>query len=57
MSRTNFNLVEGSLSYEAPSVKTLDIVVEGVLCSSTYEYTLGGGGKYDTSHITDNGEY
>lgn len=43
MSRTNFNLVEGSLSYEAPSVKTLDIVVEGVLCASnqsgtTYQY-------------------
>ncbi|MBQ8811634.1 MAG: hypothetical protein IJZ70_04935 [Bacteroidales bacterium] len=43
MSRTNFNLVEGSLSYEAPSVKTLDIVVEGVLCASsgtTQKYTL-----------------
>ena len=42
--------------YEAPSVKTLDIMSEGVLCSS-YKWTEGGAGTYSGDEILDNGSY
>ena len=43
MTRKNSNLVLGGISYEAPSAKTLEVIVEGVLCASnqsgtTYQY-------------------
>jgi len=47
----------GVSSYEAPLVKTLDILSEGVLCSS-YKWTEGGAGTYTEGvDIFDNGEY
>lgn len=44
------------LSYETPSVKTLEVLSEGVLCGS-YKWTEGGGGIYEDGDINDNGEY
>ena len=43
-------------SYETPSVKTLEVLSEGVLCGS-YKWTEGGGGIYEDGDINDNGEY
>lgn len=43
-------------SYETPSVTTLEVLSEGVLCGS-YDWTQGGGGIYDDDHTNDNGEY
>lgn len=42
MTRKNSNLVGGGISYETPSAKTLELMVEGVLCGSitTTKYTL-----------------
>lgn len=42
--------------YETPLVKTLDILSEGVLCSSG-DYYLGGGGVYEDDDINNNGGY
>ena len=41
-------------SYETPSVTTLEVLSEGVLCGSYY---LGGGGVYGDDDMNDNGEY
>lgn len=58
MTRKNSNLVGGGISYEAPSAKTLEVIVEGVLCAS-YKYNAGGAGaySYEDGTITDNGSY
>ena len=56
MKKHNQKHLEG-LSYEAPSVKTLDILSEGLLCVSDGNFTLGGGGAYGEGDINDNGEY
>ena len=43
-------------AYETPSLKTLEVQSEGVLCGS-YKWTEGGGGIYEDGDINDNGEY
>lgn len=50
----NYNRVD--CAYEAPSVKMLDILAEGVLCAS-YKWTEGGAGIYTDEDINSNGEY
>ena len=45
------------MPYEAPSVTSLDILSEGLLCQSGFNYTEGGAGKYEDGDIFDNGEY
>ena len=47
---------EGVSAYETPSVTTLEVQSEGVLCGS-YKWTEGGGGIYEDGDINDNGEY
>ena len=44
------------VAYVTPSILSLDIKSEGVLCGS-YIYHLGGGGTYGDGDINDNGEY
>ena len=55
MKKHNQKHLEG-VSYETPSVKTLDIMSEGLLCVSG-DFTLGGGGSYGEGDINDNDEY
>lgn len=43
-------------SYETPSVTTLEVLSEGVLCGSG-DYYLGGGGVYGDDDMNDNGDY
>lgn len=43
-------------SYETPTVTTLEVLSEGVLCGS-YTWTHGGGGVYGEDDMNDNGEY
>ena len=43
--------------YEAPTIKTLDILSEGVLCQSGYKWTEGGAGSYGVEDINENGSY
>jgi hypothetical protein len=43
-------------SYETPSVTTLEVLSEGVLCGS-YDWTVGGGGSYGDDDTNDNGDY
>ena len=43
-------------TYETPTITTLEVLTEGVLCGSG-DYFLGGGGIYDDDHTNDNGEY
>ena len=43
-------------SYETPTVTTLEVLSEGVLCGS-YTWTEGGGGVYGEDDMTNNGEY
>lgn len=43
-------------TYETPTITTLEVLSEGVLCGS-YTWTEGGGGIYDDDHTNDNGEY
>lgn len=52
----NKNNTRGVQTYETPSVTTLEVLSEGVLCGSG-DYFLGGGGIYDDDHTNDNGEY
>ena len=52
----NKNNTRGGQTYETPSVTTLEVLSEGVLCGS-YTWTEGGGGIYDDDHTNDNGEY
>lgn len=52
----NKNNTRGVQTYETPSVTTLEVLSEGVLCGS-YTWTEGGGGIYDDDHTNDNGEY
>ena len=44
------------VAYVTPSIFSLDIKSEGVLCGS-YIYHFGGGGTYGNGDINDNGEY
>lgn len=44
------------VAYVTPSISSLDIKSEGVLCGS-YIYHFGGGGTYGVGDINDNGEY
>lgn len=50
----NKNNTRGGQTYETPSVTTLEVLSEGVLCGSYY---LGGGGVYEDDDMNDNGEY
>lgn len=43
-------------SYETPTVTTLEVLSEGVLCGS-YTWTQGGGGVYGEDDMNDNGDY
>ena len=52
----NKNNTRGVQTYETPSVTTLEVLSEGVLCGS-YTWTEGGGGIYEDGDINDNGEY
>ena len=44
------------VAYVTPSIFSLDIKSEGVLCGS-HIYHSGGGGTYGNGDINDNGEY
>ena len=44
----------GGATYETPTITTLEVLSEGVLCGSYY---LGGGGVYEDDDMNDNGEY
>ena len=55
MTFNNKTLQEVSL-YETPTVTTLEVLSEGVLCGS-YTWTQGGGGVYEDDDMNDNGEY
>lgn len=52
----NYKSMQEASPYEAPTVKTLDILSEGVLCGS-YTWTQGGGGVYGEDDMNDNGDY
>lgn len=52
----NNKTMQAVSSYETPTVTTLEVLSEGVLCASG-DYFLGGGGIYDDDHTNDNGEY
>ena len=43
-------------SYETPTVTTLEVLSEGVLCGS-YTWTQGGGGVYGEDDMNNNDEY
>ena len=43
-------------TYETPTITTLEVLSEGVLCGS-YTWTQGGGGVYGEDDMNDNGEY
>lgn len=40
MTLNNKNLIVGGVSYETPSIKTLDFLSEGVLCVSSTGMTI-----------------
>lgn len=52
----NKTLNMGRVTYETPTITTLEVQSEGVLCGS-YTWTEGGGGIYDDGHTNDNGDY
>lgn len=52
----NNKTMQNVSSYETPSVTTLEVLSEGVLCGS-YDWTEGGGGIYGDDDTNDNGEY
>lgn len=52
----NNKTMQNVSSYETPSVTTLEVLSEGVLCGSG-DYYLGGGGVYGDDDMNDNGEY
>lgn len=56
MNTNNKNNVWAVETYETPTITTLNIQSEGVLCGS-YNWTEGGGGIYEDGDINDNGEY
>lgn len=53
MTRKNSNLVGGGISYEAPSAKTLEVMVEGVLCASDQSGTTYYNNTIDNATSTD----
>lgn len=52
----NKTLNMAGATYETPTITTLEVQSEGVLCGS-YTWTEGGGGIYDDGHTNDNGDY
>ena len=52
----NNKTMQAVSSYETPTVTTLEVLSEGVLCGS-YTWTQGGGGVYGEDDMNDNGEY
>lgn len=56
MNTNNKNNVWAVETYETPTITTLEVLSEGVLCGS-YKWTEGGGGIYEDGDINDNGEY
>ena len=54
MNKSNKNNVWGAEEYETPTIATLNIQSEGLLCVS---FTQGGGGIFEDGDINDNGEY
>ena len=52
----NKNNVWAVETYETPTITTLNIQSEGVLCGS-YKWTEGGGGIYEDGDINENGGY
>ena len=56
MNTDNKNNVWGVETYATPTITTLKIQSEGVLCGS-YKWHEGGGGIYEDDDINDNGEY
>lgn len=56
MNTDNKNNVWGVEIYATPTITTLKIQSEGVLCGS-YKWHEGGGGIYEDDDINDNGEY
>lgn len=56
MNTNNKNNVWAVETYETPTIATLEVLSEGVLCGS-YDWTEGGGGSYGDDDTNDNGEY
>ena len=52
----NNKTMQNVSSYETPSVTTLEVLSEGVLCGS-YKWNKGGAGTYDEDEIFENGSY
>lgn len=46
----------GGLSYESPSVTTLEILSEGVFCAS-YRYSVGGAGTFEDDEVIEYAGY
>lgn len=52
----NNKTMQAVSSYETPTVTTLEVLSEGVLCGS-YTWTQGGGGVYGEDDMNENGGY